>query len=148
MSLRLALAVRIALVFGFITDAGVGVLCVVAQPLLAPLLGVPVHDPAITAFLGGELIVASVVYALVFRDLARWGALLWLCALDQTLGVVIPAVQIALGHVPATLQTIGPMPLQLVLVALYVIGGRRFATAATSIPVERVPSEQRPKEPS
>jgi len=121
---RLALAVRIALVAGFAVDAFVGVLCILGQPLLAPLLGVPVKDPAITAFLGGELIVASVVYALVFVDGARWGALLWLCALDQTLGVLIPAAQIIAGHVPATLQTIGPMPLQLVLVALYVAGAR------------------------
>jgi hypothetical protein len=121
---RLRIAVRIALVAGFAIDGFVGVLCILGQPLLAPLLGVPVKDPAITAFLGGELIVASVVYALVFVDDARWGTLLWLCALDQTLGVLIPAAQILAGHVPATLQTIGPMPLQLVLVALYVAGAR------------------------
>jgi len=145
MNPRLALAVRIALVAGFVTDAGVGVLCVFAQPLLGPLLGVPVKDPAITAFLGGELIVASVVYVLVFRDLARWGALLWLCALDQTLGIAIPAVQIALGHVPATLQTLGPMPLQVVLVALYVMGAR---ASATSAPDPGVARRQRPEEPS
>jgi hypothetical protein len=124
MSARLRLALRIALIAGFCIDAFVGVLCIVGQPWLGPLLGVPVKDPAITAFLGGELLVASVVYALVFVDTARWGALLWLCALDQTLGVAIPAAQIALGNVPATLQTIGPMPLQLILVALDLIGAR------------------------
>ncbi len=119
------LALKIALAMGFLIDAGVGVLCVVAQPLLGPLLGVPVKDPAITAFLGGELIVAGVIYALVFARPERWRPLLWLCALDQTLGVAIPAVQIALGNVPANLQTLGPMPLQLVLVGLYVAGARR-----------------------
>jgi hypothetical protein len=119
-----ALAVRIALAAGFVVDAFVGVMCVVAQPLLGPLLGVPVKDPAITAFLGGELIVASAIYVLAFVDLPRWRPLLWLCALDQTLAVVIPAVQIAAGHVPATVQTLGPMPLQLVLVTIYVLGAR------------------------
>jgi hypothetical protein len=121
---RLQLAVRIALAIGFVVDAGVGVLCIFGQPLIAPLLGIPVRDPAITAFLGGELIVASVVYALVFVDPPRWHVLLWICALDQTFGVVIPAAEIAAGHVPATLQTLGPMPLQVVLVALYVAGAR------------------------
>jgi hypothetical protein len=124
MNARLRLAVRVALVAGFGIDFVVGVLCVAGQPLLAPLLGIPVKDPAVTAFLGGELIVASALYALAFRDLVRWRPLLWLCALDQTLGVAIPAVQIALGNAPATLQTLGPMPLQLVLVALYVAGAR------------------------
>jgi hypothetical protein len=124
MSSRRSLAVRVALVAGFGIDFIVGVLCVVGQPLLAPLLGIPVKDPAITAFLGGELIVASAIYALAFRNLARWRPLLWLCALDQTLGVVIPAAEIAAGNAPATLQTLGPMPLQLVLVALYVAGAR------------------------
>jgi len=115
-------ALPIALVAGFLIDGIVGILCIVAQPLLGPLLGVPVRDPAITAFLGGELIVASIVYALAFSDVTRWRPLLWLCALDQTLGVLIPAIQIALGHVPATLQTLGPMPLQLGLVGIYVAG--------------------------
>jgi hypothetical protein len=128
MHARLLLALRIALIAGFGIDAFVGVLCIFGQPLLGPLLGVPVKDPAITAFLGGELIVASVVYVLVFVNTARWGALFWLCALDQTLGVVIPAAQIALGNVPATLSTIGPMPLQLVLVALYIAGARAQRT--------------------
>jgi hypothetical protein len=130
-SARLLLVVRIALIAGFCVDAFVGVLCIVGQSLLAPLLGVPVKDPAITAFLGGELLVASVVYALVFFDVARWRALLWLCALDQTLGVVIPIAQIAAGHVTGTLQTIGPMPFQLALVAIYIIGARAVLRSRT-----------------
>jgi hypothetical protein len=126
----LRLALRVALIAGFGIDAIVGVLCIFAQPWLGPLLGIPVKDPAVTAFLGGELLVASVVYVLAFVDLGRWRPLLWLCALDQTLGVAIPAVQIGLGNVPATLKTVGPMPLQAVLIALYVAGalaGRREA---------------------
>ncbi len=126
------LALRIALIAGFCIDAFVGVLCIFGQPWLGPLLGVPVKDPAVTAFLGGELIVASVVYALVFVDVARWRGLLWLCALDQTLGVAIPAAQIAAGNVPATLQTVGPMPLQAALIVLYVVGARMPATPGTS----------------
>lgn len=118
----LRLGLRVALIAGFGIDAVVGALCIVGQPWIAPLLGIPVKDPAVTAFLGGELLVASVVYALAFADLARWRPLLWLCALDQTLGVAIPAVQIGLGNVPATLKTVGPMPLQAVLIALYVAG--------------------------
>jgi hypothetical protein len=141
MNARLRLAVRIALALGFVVDAGVGVLCIFGQPLLAPLLGVPVRDPAITAFLGGELIVASAVYVLAFLDPERRRVLLWICALDQTLGVVIPAFQIAAGHVDATLQTLGPMPLQLVLVALYVAGAATGGTAG------RVGRHDQSKEP-
>ena len=124
MNATMTLALRIALIAGFCIDAVVGLMCIFAQPLLGPLLGVPVKDPAITAFLGGELLVASAVYALVFLDRVRWQPLLWLCAFDQTLGVLIPAAQILAGNVPATLQTVGPMPLQLILVAIYVIAAR------------------------
>ncbi|BDE06073.1 hypothetical protein WPS_13490 [Vulcanimicrobium alpinum] len=125
-----AVALRVALVAGIIIDGAVGLLCIFAQPLIAPLLGVPVKDPAVTAFLGGELIVAACIYALILRDTPRWQPLLWLCALDQTLGVAIPAVQIALGNAPASLQTIAPMPFQAILVALYVAGARRAVRPA------------------
>ena len=115
---------RIALAIGFCIDAGVGMLCLVAQPLLQPLLDIPVKDPAVTTIAGGELIVAAGIYAFVLFDLQRWRPLLWLCALDQTLGVLLPAIEIARGHAPATLKTLGPMPLQLVLIVVYVLGAR------------------------
>ncbi len=113
------------LFIGFCIDFFVGVLCIVAQPLLQPLLDIPVKDPAVTTIAGGELLVASVIYALVLRDGKRWHPLLWLCAFDQFLGVVLPALEIARGHAPATIKTLGPMPLQAVLIAFYVIGARR-----------------------
>lgn len=115
---------RIALAIGFGIDALVGLLCVFAQPLLEPLLDIPVKDPAVTTIAGGELLVAAGIYAFVFRNPQRWRPLLWLCALDQTLGVLLPAIEIARGHAPATVKTLGPMPLQLLLAAVYVAGAR------------------------
>jgi hypothetical protein len=115
---------RIALAAGFCIDFFVGLLCLVAQPLLQPLLDIPVKDPAVTTIAGGELLVAAGIYAFVFCDPRRWRPLLWLCALDQLLGVVLPAIEIARGHAPATLKTLGPMPLQAILIVIYVIGAR------------------------
>jgi hypothetical protein len=123
---------RIALAIGFCIDFFVGLLCVFAQPLLQPLLDIPVRDPAVTTIAGGELIVAAGIYAFVFSDPRRWRPLLWLCALDQTLGVLLPALEIARGHAPATLKTLGPMPLQAILVAVYAASARR-----TGRPAER-----------
>lgn len=120
---------RIALIAGFCIDFGVGLLALVAQPLLEPLLDIPVKDPAVTTIAGGELIVASAIYALVLRDARRWQPLLWLCVLDQIFGVVLPALEIARGHAPATLKTLGPMPLQAVLIAIYLIAARRGPAA-------------------
>ena len=120
-----ALALRIALLIGFGIDAGVGLLCLVAQPLLQPLLDIPVKDLAVTTIAGGELVVASVIYALVLRDGPRWQPLLWLCALDQFFGALLPALEIAHGHAPATFKTLAPIPLQLILVAIYIAGARR-----------------------
>jgi hypothetical protein len=126
-----ALVLRVALVIGFCIDFFVGLLCVVAQPLLQPLLDIPVKDPAVTTIAGGELIVASVIYALVLRDGRRWQPLLWLCALDQFFGVILPAIEIARGHAPATLKTLGPMPLQAILIGCYLAGARRGRPVAT-----------------
>ncbi len=117
-----AIALRVALIVGCLIDAGIGLLALFAQPLIPPLLDVPVKDPALTTIFGGALLVLACIYALVLRDTERWRPLLWLCALDQTFGVLLPALEIARGNVPATLKTIGPMPFQAVLVALYVAG--------------------------
>lgn len=130
---RFTLAVRVALAIGFCIDGFVGLLCLFAQPLIEPLLGLAVKDPAMTTIAGGELIVAAGVYALAFTDPARWRPLLWLCALDQTLGIVLPALEIARGSAPAVWKTLGPMPFQAVLVSLYVTyaarpGRKRSAT--------------------
>jgi hypothetical protein len=124
-----AILLRIALIAGFCIDFGVGLLALVAQPLLQPLLDIPVKDPAVTTIAGGELIVASALYAFVLRDPRRWQPLLWLCVLDQTFGVVLPALEIARGHAPATLKTLGPMPFQAILIAIYLIAARRGPAA-------------------
>ena len=125
-----AVILRIALVIGFCIDAGVGLLCLVAQPLLEPLLDIPVKDPAVTTIAGGELIVASVIYALVLRDGNRWQPLLWLCALDQFFGALLPAIEIAHGHAPATFKTLAPIPFQLILVVIFIIGARGARSAS------------------
>jgi hypothetical protein len=118
------LVLRIALALGFCIDFFVGLLCIVAQPLLQPLLDIPVKDPAVTTIAGGELIVASVIYALLLRDMTRWKPLLWLVALDQFFGVILPAIEIARGHAPATFKTLAPMLPQLVLIAIYIGAAR------------------------
>jgi hypothetical protein len=118
---------RLALLCGLAIDAGVGLLALFAQPLMQPLLDLPLKDPALTTILGGELLVVAGVYAIVLRDPKRWRPLLWLCALDQFLGVLLPALEIARGHAPATLKTLGPMPFQLALVAVFIAGAVRRA---------------------
>jgi hypothetical protein len=127
------LILRIALVLGFCIDAIVGLLCIVAQPLLQPLLDIPVKDPAVTTIAGGELLVAAGIYAFVLRDPQRWRPLLWLCALDQTLGVILPAIEIARGHAPATLKTLGPMPFQAILIAIYLWSARSASPVTLSL---------------
>jgi hypothetical protein len=122
-----ARVLRVALLCGFAIDAGVGLLALFAQPLMQPLLDLPLKDPALTTILGGELLVVAGVYAIVLRDPVRWRSLLWLCALDQFLGVLLPALEIVRGHAPATMKTLGPMPFQLALVALFITGAVRGA---------------------
>jgi hypothetical protein len=124
---------RVTLIVGLCVDAGIGAIALFAQPLLPTLLDVPVKDPALTTILGGELIVAAFFYAFVLRDPQRFAPLLWVCALDQTLGVVLPLIEIGRGHIAASFMTIAPMPLQLVMVAIYVLavvrpGMKRSAT--------------------
>jgi hypothetical protein len=118
------LVLRIALAVGVLVDGGVGVLCLFFQPLVGPIVGVPLHDPPIARFLGGELVVVACLYALLLRDPLRWRRFLWLCALDQTFAAALPLVEIASKTIPATWQTIGPIPLSAALVAIYVRGAR------------------------
>jgi hypothetical protein len=67
-----ATALRAALVVGFLIDAGLALLALFAQPLIAPLLDVPVKDPALTTIFGGTLLVLACLYVLVLRDTERW----------------------------------------------------------------------------
>jgi hypothetical protein len=124
-------ALRIALGVGFLIDACVGLVSLFAQPLLPTLFDIPVKDAATATILGGELLVAAAVYAFPLRDAVRFRPLLWVCALDQLFGVALPLDEIVRGALPATMKTVGPMPLQLLLVAVYVAGAIR--------PVKRTP---------
>jgi hypothetical protein len=109
------LAVRIVLAIGFAIDAYVALLALFAQGLLEPLLDIPVRDPALTSIVGGEFAVVACVYAVAFRDPRRWSVLLWICALDQLAAVVLPALAIVHGQIPATFKTVGPIPVQAVM---------------------------------
>jgi hypothetical protein len=119
------LLVRIALALGFAIDASVALLALFAQGLLEPLLDIPVRDAALTSIVGGEFAVVACVYAVAFRDPRRWRVLLWICALDQFAAVVLPALAIAHGQIPATFKTVGPIPVQAVMTLIFAIGAAR-----------------------
>jgi hypothetical protein len=92
--------------------------------LLGPLLDVPTKDPALTTIAGGEYVVVASIYAVLLRDLKKYRVLLWLIALDQAFAAILPAYEIARGHVVATWKTIGPIPFNAALAAIYVAGAR------------------------
>jgi len=110
---------RIGLAIAFAIDLYVGVLSLFAPQLIAPLLDIPVHDPAIVRLAGGEYVVAALVYALAFRAPRRFRVLLWLCALDQAFAVVMPALAVAHGEIPSTWKTVAPIPFQALLALLF-----------------------------
>ncbi len=109
---------------GLLIDGAVGILALFFPSLMGPLLDVPALDPAAMAIAGGEFIVVALVYLLVLRDIERFRPLLWVLALDQAFAAILTAVEIALGHVPGTWKTIGPLPLSLALALIYVAGAR------------------------
>jgi hypothetical protein len=115
---------RIAIAVGLLVDATVAILALFFQPLLGPLLDVPTKDPALTTIAGGEYVVVASIYAVLLRDLKRYRVLLWLIALDQAFAAILPAYEIARGHVVATWKTIGPIPFNAALAAIYVVGAR------------------------
>ena len=118
-------AVRIGLVIGGAIDAYVGVLALFAPQLMQPLLDIPVKDATVAQFAGGELVVAALVYAVAFRDPVRFRALLWVCALDQVFAVVLPALALAHGALPASWKIVAPIPLQALLAVLFVVYAAR-----------------------
>jgi len=75
----------------------------------------------VTLLLGGELLVAALVYVLVFRDPVRFRSFLWVCAFDQALAVVLPLIVIAGGGAPATWKTLLPLPFQAALAIVYAL---------------------------
>jgi hypothetical protein len=113
---------RIALAIGFVVDFSVAMLALFFQSALGPLLDIPLKDPAATTIAGGEFVVVSLLYIAIFRAPQRYRALLWLVALDQLFGVLLPAYEIARGNVVASWKTLGPMPGNAILCAIYLYG--------------------------
>jgi hypothetical protein len=116
---------RIGLAIGFVIDLYVGVLSLFAPQLLTPLLDIPMRDPVIVQFAGGEFVIAALVYAAAFRDPQRYRVLLWLCALDQVFGVLMPGLAVMHGAFPATWKVIAPIPLQALLALLFAFAAAR-----------------------
>ncbi len=119
------IVVRVGLAIGFCIDAFVGVISVFAPQLLQPLLDVPVTDLTTAQIAGGEFVVAALVYAIAFRDPRRSRALVWLCALDQLLAVLLPGLAVAHGAIPATWKIIAPIPFQALLALLFAVYAAR-----------------------
>ena len=128
------IAVRAALAIGFCIDVYVAVLALFAPQLIEPLLDIPVHDPMLVQIAGGEYVVAAAIYALTFRDPVRWRPLLWICALDQGFAVLLPALAVLHGQLPATLKIVAPIPFQALLCALFVVYALRPGTKRSATP--------------
>jgi hypothetical protein len=118
---------RIAIALGALVDASVAILALFFQSLLGPLFDIPTKDPALTTIAGGEYVVIALLYVALLRDLERYRNLLWLIALDQFFAAVLPAYEIARGHVVLTWKTVGPIPFNALLAAIYAIAARQRA---------------------
>ena len=128
------IALRAGLAIAFGIDLYVGVIALFAPQLIAPLMDIPVHDPAFAQLAGGEFVVATLVYALAFRDPRRFRVLLWLCALDQVFAVVMPALAVAHGAIPSTWKTVAPIPFQALLALLFAFAAARGLAGAAGKP--------------
>jgi len=115
----LLIVLRVALAIGFCVDFFVAIVALFFQSAMGPIFDVPLKDPAATTIVGGEFIVVSLVYLAILRAPLRYRALLWIVVLDQVFGFVLPAYEIARGNVAATWKTIGPMPFNALLAAVY-----------------------------
>lgn len=129
-----AIALRVALAIAFCIDVYVAALSLFAPRLIEPLLDIPVHDPLLAQLAGGEYLVAALVYALAFRDPARFRALLWLCALDQLFAVVLPALAVARGALPPSWKIVAPIPVQALFALVFVVGALRPGTKRSATP--------------
>jgi hypothetical protein len=114
------IVVRVGLAIGGAIDLYVAVLSLFAPQLIQPLLDIPVKDPVLVQIAGGEYAVAALIYLLAFREPVRFRPLLWLCALDQLFAVVLPALAVAHGALPATWKIVAPIPFQALLFGLFV----------------------------
>ena len=110
---------RVALAIGFAVDFFVAILSLFFQSALGPLLDLPIKDPAVTTFAGGEILIVSLLSLALIRAPYRYRALLWLVVLDQLFALVLPAYEIARGNMAATWKTVGPMPGNVLLGGVY-----------------------------
>ena len=117
--------VRAVLALGFLIDLYVGLLALFAPQLMTPLLDIPMRDPLIAQFAGAEFVVVALVYAIAFRDPQRFRALLWLCALDQAIAVVMPTLAVTHGAVPASWKIVAPIPVQAVFAIVLAVYAAR-----------------------
>src|SRR5471032_1115572 len=123
----MTLFLRIIVACGFCLDAGVALIALVVPQQLEPWLDIPYrNNPALAAFGGGEFAVMAVVYALVFLQPQRRAFLFWILALDQGFATVLPAIEVLRGHIPATIKTVGPIPLVAILALAYVWAALRL----------------------
>jgi hypothetical protein len=135
--------VWIAVVVGLCIDGGVALISLLFQGALEPLFDIPLKDPAMTTIAGGEYVVVALVYALFLRDPRRYHPLLWLLALDQGLAASLPLLEMLRGHVVATYKTIGPIPISLILAAIYCWGAATRDAATPEAARARVSGRRR-----
>jgi len=124
---------RVALVAGALIDFFVAAILMLFPSASKPLFDIPAPDVTTALLGGGELIVAGLVYVVILRDVDRFRPLLWLVALDQVFAALLPGIEMLRGHVPATFKTIAPMPINAVLVFIYVWSARSQARSQTTM---------------
>lgn len=115
-------ALRIALALGLAVDAYVAVLAVFFPGRIPAALDIPTTDRLALLLGGGEYAVVACVYALALRDPRRSRALLWICAIDQLFAVVIPALLVLRGDLPASWKVLAPIPVQAAFAAIFIRG--------------------------
>jgi hypothetical protein len=116
---------RVALVIGALIDFFVAIVVMLFPQSSAALFDIPVRDQTAALLGGGELLVAGCIYVLILRDVERFRPFLWLVALDQLFAALLPGIEVLRGHLPATFKILAPMPLNLALVAVYVLAARK-----------------------
>ncbi len=120
---------RVALIVGAVGDIGIAIFCWFFQSLLGPVLDVPTKDPAHTTIAGGEYLIVGLLYVVAYRNLPRYRVLLWLFALDQLFAIVLPLLEMSRGNAIVSWKTLGPMPLNAILLGLFIFGARRSEEA-------------------
>jgi hypothetical protein len=127
------IVLRLALALGGLTDLFVATLMLFFQSATGPILDIPTKDPASATFVGCELVVVALVYLALIRDPVRFRPLLYIVALDQVVAAAWPVYEVWHGDIAGTWRTLGPIPFNLALVAIYLVAARvRGPEPATS----------------